>query len=288
MQCRLNVATLWCLAASAAIVSAQTSVVFTNSFDGALPAAIQPGTALLTGVQGYAGLGPVGNRFGSNFLRSATANVVTLTISNLPPHQTLTLTMLFAAIDSLDGTGTFPAGDFLKITLDTNVIFRESFANADPSQIQSYVPPPGGQLARRVDLGFSGPGGYYTDSAYDFGVDSRFRGLAHTSSTAVLTFQIEGEGIQDINDESWAMDNLGVSVTGVSPPVITDIRRASTNVMITWSAASNLTYRVQSKTNLPDANWNDLQPTVTAISTNATYAEPLDSGHRFYRVMVIP
>lgn len=276
--------------ATSASSSAQTSVVFTNAFDGALPTEIQPGTALLTGVQGYAGLGQPGNQFTNFFLRSATANVVTLSLSNLPPHQTLTLTLLFAAIDSLDGTGNYPSGDFLKITLDTNIVFRESFANADPGQFQSYVPPPGGQLARRVDLGFSGPGSYYTDSAYNFGVDSRFRGLAHTNSTAVITFQMEGVGIQDLNDESWAMDNLGVSVSGAAQPVITLIQKTGTNVTLTWTAVSNVSYRVQLKTNLTDAGWNDLQPSVTAVSSNASYsyAEPPTSSQRFYRVMVLP
>ncbi|MDB6111328.1 MAG: sorting protein [Pedosphaera sp.] len=283
-----HLAALLCLAAGVAGSGAQTSVVFTNNFDGALPAEIQPGTALLTGVQGYGGLGPAGNQFGNFFLRSATANLVTLTLSNLPPHRTLTLAMLFAAIDSLDGTGTFPSGDFLAITLDGNLIFRESFANATLSQVQSYVAPPGGELARHVDLGFTGPGSYYTDSAYDFGVDSRFQGLPHTNSTAVLTFQIEGAGIQDLSDESWAMDNLGISAAGVPPPVITEILKAGANVTVKWSAVSNLTYRVQSKTNLSDASWNDLAPTVTATSSNAIYAEPLSLSHRFYRVMVLP
>ena len=117
----------------------------------------------------------MGNRFGGSFLRSPTGNPVTLTLTNLPPHTALNLSMLFAAIDSLDGTGAYPSGDFFRITVGTssasNVVFRESFANALPEQIQSYVSPPGAELARHVDLGFSGPGGWYTDSAYNFAVD---------------------------------------------------------------------------------------------------------------------
>ncbi|MEZ6037226.1 MAG: hypothetical protein R3F29_07080 [Planctomycetota bacterium] len=42
-------------------LAAQT-VVFRSDFDGALPSAVAPGTAALEGVQGYAGLGPVGWR----------------------------------------------------------------------------------------------------------------------------------------------------------------------------------------------------------------------------------
>ena len=201
--------------AGAAAASAAPVTVFSTDFNGALAPEITPGTASLTGVQGFAGLGPSGNQFGGNFLRSETGNVVTLNLSGLPAHDTITLGFLFAAIDSLDGTGVFPAGDFFKIVFDGATLFSESFANATPSQIQSYVPPPGVELARHVDLGFSGPGSFYTDSAYDFGADPAFANFAHSASTAKIEFFIFGPGNQDINDESWAMDNLNVSVTTI-------------------------------------------------------------------------
>ena len=193
--------------------------VFASDFDGALAPQIAPGVAALTPVQGFAGLGPSGGSFGGSFLRSPTGNTVTLSLVGLPAHTSLSVSFLFAAIDSLDGTGVFPAGDFFRVTLDGAQIFRESFANALASQIQSYVPPAGAELARRVDLGFQGPGGFYTDSAYDFGADPQFAGLAHTASTATFTFLIEGPGIQPLDDESWAMDNLRVTVAGVTTPV---------------------------------------------------------------------
>jgi hypothetical protein len=172
-----------------------------------LPPGIDPGIGTLTPTQGYAALG-----FGDYFLRGPTSNTVTVTVHDLPPHTRLSLAMLFAAIDSLDGTGTYPAGDFFKITLDGQQIFRESFANATADEIQSYVPPPGVELARRVDLGFGGPGGYYTDSAYDFGKDPTFQNLPHTGGTATLLFTLEGEGVQSLDDESWAIAKLRVTV----------------------------------------------------------------------------
>ncbi|RQO63331.1 PEP-CTERM sorting domain-containing protein [Paucibacter sp. KBW04] len=198
---------------------AQT-VVFSSNFDGAsLPSQINPGSdAALTGVQGFAGLGPVGYQFGGSFLRSATGNTVTLTLQGLPNHTELNLGFLFAAIDSLDGSGSFPSGDYLHITLDGQTLFRESFANADPNQVQSYVPPPGVELARHQDLGFGGPGGFYTDSAYNLAADPRFMHIAHSASTATFSFLIEGQGIQPLSDESWAMDNLIVSVNAVPEP----------------------------------------------------------------------
>jgi hypothetical protein len=196
--------------------AAHATTVFSSNFDAALPAQITPGSALLTGVQGYAGLGPSGNQFGGQFLRSATANVVTLQLNGLPTHDRLSLGFLFAAIDSLDGTGSFPSGDFFRIDIDGVTIFRESFANAVASQVQSYVPPPGVQLARRVDLGFT-QGSFFFDSAYNMAADPQFTGIAHSASSVTLTFQIEGQGVQSLDDESWAMDNLRVDVTSAVP-----------------------------------------------------------------------
>jgi PEP-CTERM motif len=215
MKLRLALGIAAMLLLNVAGANAAPILVFETDFDGALPSEISPGTATLTDVQGYAGLGPAGNQFGGNFLRSETGNVVTLNLSGLPAHDTITLELLFAAIDSLDGTGTFPSGDFFRIVFDGNVLFSESFANATPTQIQSYVPPPGVELARHQDLGFSGPGEFYTDSAYNLGADPRFANFAHTGSTATIQLFIFGEGNQSLDDESWAMDNLRVSVTTV-------------------------------------------------------------------------
>lgn len=208
-----NLAAALALATSVVSANAIPILVFQTDFDGALPTEISPGTALLTGVQGYAGLGPSGNQFGGNFLRSATGNTVTLQLNGLPAHDTISLEFLFAGIDSLDGTGTFPAGDFFKIVFDGLTLFSESFANALPTQIQSYVPPAGVELARHLDLGFSGPGSFFTDSAYNLGADLDFANFAHSASSATIEFFIFGPGNQSLTDESWAMDNLRVSVT---------------------------------------------------------------------------
>lgn len=61
-----------------AAASAGAQTVLSTDFNGSLAAQIAPGSAFLAGVQGYAGLGPVSAPFGGSFLRSATANTVTL------------------------------------------------------------------------------------------------------------------------------------------------------------------------------------------------------------------
>lgn len=197
------------LAVGSGFATAQ-SFIFSNGFDGALPLEVTAGNGALEAVQGYAGLGPAGNQFGGTFLRSPTGSVVTIQLGGLPPHDGIALEFLFAAIDSLDGTGNFPSGDFFEIKIDGNTFFRESFANASPSQIQSYVSPPGVELARMVDLGFTGPGGYYTDSAYWLGGDPWFQSIGHSASTLTITMEITGPGIQPLGDESWALDNLRI------------------------------------------------------------------------------
>jgi hypothetical protein len=186
--------------------------VFFSDFDAAVSPALAPGAGELTPVQGFAGLGPAGNRFGGSFLRSPTGSTLTVTLSNLPPHESIDLAFLFAAIDSLDGTGQYPSGDFLNVSVDGVSIFRESFANALAEQIQSYLPAPGVELARRVDLGFGGPGSYYTDSAYNMALEPRLQNIPHTAPTLTVTFLLEGPGIQPLGDESWAIDNLAVIV----------------------------------------------------------------------------
>ena len=197
---------------SAAVPAAAQTTVFFSDFESPLPPHFNPGVAALTGVQGYQGLGPADSVFSGSFLRSPTANPVTLTLTDLPPHRSINIHFLFAAIDSLDGTGTFPQGDFFRVNVDGVTIFRESFANALESQIQSYNPPPGVQLARRVDLGFSGPGGFYTDSAYNLAADPAFSDIPHSATTLSISFIIEGPGIQPLTDESWAFDNLRISI----------------------------------------------------------------------------
>lgn len=192
--------------------AAVPTLAFSLDLESALPSNVDPGSGTLSPSEGAATLGPVGNQFGATLLRSATGNVVTVTLANLPAHSSITLDFLFAAIDSLDGAGTFPAGDYFRIDLDGNTIFRESFANALPDQVQTYDPPAGVTLARHVDLGFAANGGYYTDSAYDMGADPQFDNIAHTAANAVLTFTLEGQGVQTLDDESWAIDNVRVTV----------------------------------------------------------------------------
>jgi len=195
---------------------AQAGTPYESDFDdGTVGPEITLGAAFLTGVQGYADLGVGDNTFTGLFLRSPTQNTVRVELTDLPTHSTIDIAFLFAAIDSLDGTGTPPAGDFFIVTVDGVEVFNESFANALKEQIQSYQPPAGGELARRVPLGFT-VGEFYLDSAYDMYIEPAFRDIPHSADSVVIEFRLDGDGVQDLNDESWALENLRVSTDGDS------------------------------------------------------------------------
>jgi hypothetical protein len=70
------------------------------------------------------------------------------------------------------------------------------------------------------------------------------------------------------------------------PPVVLSIAAGSPGtVIVSWNSISNLTYRVQYKNNLADANWIALPPDITATGpitsvTNVVGSQP----QRFFRV----
>jgi subtilisin-like proprotein convertase family protein len=74
------------------------------------------------------------------------------------------------------------------------------------------------------------------------------------------------------------------------PPTILSLTGAgTTNVVISWSAISNLTYQVQYRSGLAAADWVPLEPTVTATNSIASAVDnPAGDSPRFYRILVMP
>ncbi|MEN9676966.1 MAG: hypothetical protein RIS76_2862 [Verrucomicrobiota bacterium] len=285
---------------TAVLSTAQT--VFDTDFNSTLPASIDAGSAQLTGVQGFAGLGPQANPFQGNFLRSPTASTVKIQLTGLPAHTTVNIAFLLAAIDSLDGSGTYPSGDYFHIKVDDVSIFRESLANAVISQIQTYVPAPGALLARRVDLGFTGPGSFYTDSAYNLGLEPRLQNIPHSSSSLKLEVLIEGVGNQSLDDESWAMDNLNISVSNNALPQNPYI----SNYKVTYPVGQTPYFTgllngaqplssatLQSSTDLGLADlWQDLANVPVNVNGSASFTDVPDpsasgSPRNFYRIRIV-
>lgn len=192
---------------------ADTQVFFTD-FEGGLPAEITAAGAGIEAVQGYSGLGPSGNQFGGNFLRYTAQQLhnTTITLTGLPAHDHLKLSFLLAVIDSWDGT------ELLQVEIDGVQVFSHWFqiATGDAS---SYVAPTGGLLSSGTNLGFSCCTYYGRDRAYNMDVEPAFT-VPHTASTVTIVLKLNavpGGGAsfwQGGGDESWAVDNVSVSVSG--------------------------------------------------------------------------
>ena len=179
------------------------------------------GVTSLELVSGFEGLGGDGAVSGS-FLRNRTsgdpAESTIITINNLPPHNRVSLSFILAIIDSWDGDR--GGGDFFNVVIDGQSRFAHTFDNAGQGGIQSYSPPAGVELARLLDLGFSG-GSLYRDSAYDMGNEPAFQGIVHTAETITIEMFASGGDWDGGDDESWAVDNLEVSVyTAVASELI--------------------------------------------------------------------
>lgn len=192
--------------------SAQAAPVFETDFESGMPIELTTGDGVLEPVQGFAGLGPSGSQFGGQFLRNASTNATILTLTGLPAHSAIDIEFLLAVIDSWDGSSAgFPSGDFFTVTVDGVPIFTESFVNSQAGFTQTYVAPSGGELAYKQNLGFT-VGFHHSDSAYDMALEPSFQGVPHSASTLTVVFSGSGTGYQGGTDESWAIDQLRVSL----------------------------------------------------------------------------
>ena len=62
----------------------------------------------------------------------------------------------------------------------------------------------------------------------------------------------------------------------------------TTNVVITWSAISNVTYQVQYQPVLHPTNWFNLGPEMTATNTTASVTDnPGGAARRYYRIRTV-
>jgi hypothetical protein len=223
-----------CTAMACVAASAATVTVYSNTFEAA--PTVSPGvTAALGGAggtassEGYSAYG-----FGSTYLRNATggnpAASTTLTLSGLPAHSTLSIGFLLAVIDSWDETGGC-GPDVFNVRLDGVSVFAAAFDNvrngACGPHSQTYGTSNALLFPTAANIDFSGSStsvavSGWNDAAYDMSLESLLQGIAHTASTATIEFFASGVGWQAGDDESWAVDNVAITLAdapiGVSEP----------------------------------------------------------------------
>ena len=81
-----------------------------------------------------------------------------------------------------------------------------------------------------------------------------------------------------------------VTAVAVPPPApfLLSASLSGSNVLLTWTAVSNTTYRAEFNPDLTASNWSALPGDVTNFSNFASKLDPLTLSNRFYRVRVLP
>jgi len=159
--------------------------------------------------------------FGDNFLWSNGPHI-TLTLTDLPAHDSIDLNFLLASIDTWDGNtsaGGTVYPDYFNVAIDGTLIFRETFDFRLLSD-QSYIAPSGGLLVHHSTSLY---GTANEDAAYNMGIDTIFDDIVHTDSILTIEWWADGAGWQGTDptipyvDESFAIDNVEVIMNGVVP-----------------------------------------------------------------------
>ena len=183
-------------------------IVFESNFDSTGLSPLITGSGRQESVQGFEGRGNRGNIFSNQFLRNQArgnpSDPTTLTLENLPPHQSLGLDFLLGIIDSWDSDERFT------ITLDDVEIFGETFRNIGNGG--SFGHPAGSLIFRDENIGFNIDQSAL-DAGYEMGKVPSLKNIPHTSSSATIRWFVTGDGWQTGSEKSWAIDNLKVIVT---------------------------------------------------------------------------
>ncbi len=233
----LFLALLTILALAPRCFAAPPVVVFSTNFESGLPAEFSAPGAVIEGVQGYSGLGPVGRRFGGNFLHYTSVALfpTTLTVRHLPSHDHLSVKSLLAIIDSWDST------EIMQIWVDGNLRFAHRFSLALADTTTYFPAPPGAILSMGTNLGFTFGTYYVHDRAYDLGVEPAFLDLPHTADSVVVAWTISAlsgpaaDQWQGGTDESWGTDAVSVEVSSQT----TDVPANPAHGRLAVSAAPN-------------------------------------------------
>jgi hypothetical protein len=79
-----------------------------------------------------------------------------------------------------------------------------------------------------------------------------------------------------------------VSGIVLRPPMLFTPVLSGSNVLLSWTAQSNKTYRLEFNRDLSLTNWDPVPGDVTTSSNTASKSDPLTISNRFYRVRVLP
>jgi hypothetical protein len=72
-------------------------------------------------------------------------------------------------------------------------------------------------------------------------------------------------------------------------PVLQSVTLTGGTIALTWSGIANLSYQVQSASNLINPNWTNVPPAIIAPGNLVSASEPVgNASQQFYRVVLLP
>jgi hypothetical protein len=245
------------LVAGGATIARADTIAFFEDFEDGLPVQLSAPGATIEPVQGFEDLGTPGNRFAGNVLRYSDPEVLEtqLVVTGLPPHDTLSVGFLLGVIDSWDGV------EVLEVLVDGEVAWSSTFDLAY-DDVASYEPPPGGLLGSGTNLGWNAGAFYDNDRAYDLSIEPSLSDIPHTADAVVVTWRllaVAGQyspNWQGGMDESWAIDNVMITVSESAPSTTTSITITTSSTTTSSSSTtshSSTTSTSATTTTLPDA-----------------------------------
>ncbi|MEQ9370100.1 MAG: filamentous hemagglutinin N-terminal domain-containing protein [Coleofasciculus chthonoplastes F3-SA18-01] len=224
--------------------------VYSDDFEGDIPDVWSNTSTDIT---------PKGNR---RFLGRFSGNdAATLTLDNLPPHSQATVSFDLFLIQSWDGNaevccnGLIIGPDIWKLSITGGqTLLHTTFGNPEPNFPRDQAYPgefPGGQYPGGTGSVNDELGYFSIDSVYQFSFP-----FLHNNGGLQLNFASALPGYTGIQDESWGLDNVRVSVqpivtssTEISPGTITAENLTTPGGPVILDASSNITINGLIKTN---------------------------------------
>lgn len=179
------------------VVAAPGAVVYTTDFTNA--------PFFATGVVGGWSTGSTDNYIkGENYLGRFGAEDVALTLSGLPSNAG-TITFDLYIIDSWDGDCAGSIGpDSVAFNFGSGIVGSHTYSRFDQCQQNYPVPASLPGAGRTGTYGVVGPFG-------SGGIDFYTWTLPYTAVGGVAAFTISGTPNQNLDDESWGIDNVTVN-----------------------------------------------------------------------------
>jgi len=138
----------------------------------------------------------------------------TLTLSDLAVGARYRVMFDLYVIDTWDGGANSTSGDVFRVAVDGAEVFRETFSNYNgdpPSNPQTF---PGEPAGGRRHWGFNGS---WLDAVY------RDLQVTFMASNAVAAISFAGQGMEDVSNESWGVDNVRVTTAAGTSIYMTDL-----------------------------------------------------------------